>query len=202
MTTGTVQTRGKTIRLVARVIGPLATVNFLFWYLYFSFDPIMPGQIILAIVFGIVVLSGCIVSWWHELLGGILFILGAVGIFVVPAFFNIVAEPVWNESFLLFVTSWAYPGIPLLIAGALFLITSLVTKGGNAMSNGFFGRLTRKWWLMLVIGIIIGLAVGLPAGGKTMPGSLPGTTILTPGQPPLNPGQNYHEEYPQEEEPQ
>lgn len=38
------------------------------------------------------------------------------------------------------------------------------------MSSGFFGRLARKWWLMLVLGIVIGLAAGLPVGGKLLPG--------------------------------
>lgn len=45
------------------------------------------------------------------------------------------------------------------------------------MTNGFFGRLSRKWWLMLVIGIVIGLAVGFPAGGKIMPEKLAGIAI-------------------------
>ncbi len=38
------------------------------------------------------------------------------------------------------------------------------------MSNGYFGRLALKWWMMLSLGIVLGLAAGLPAGGKLMPG--------------------------------
>jgi len=41
--------------------------------------------------------------------------------------------------------------------------------------NGFFGRLARKWWLMLVLGVIIGLAAGLPLGSSFLQGDLTGT---------------------------
>lgn len=44
------------------------------------------------------------------------------------------------------------------------------------MSNGLFGRLARKWWVMLVIGVVIGLAAGLPAGGRLLPEKLTGQT--------------------------
>ncbi len=45
------------------------------------------------------------------------------------------------------------------------------------MTNGFFGRLARKWWLMLVLGVVVGLAAGLPVGGNLMPEKLAGTVI-------------------------
>ncbi|MBI2907706.1 MAG: protease inhibitor I42 family protein [Chloroflexi bacterium] len=43
------------------------------------------------------------------------------------------------------------------------------------MSNGFFGRLARKWWLMLALGIVIGMAAGCSQESTKTP-SVPATT--------------------------
>jgi hypothetical protein len=126
-------------RWLARVIGLIAAVYFLFWYVFFDIgsglvDHIpINADIISPIVFGALVLLAYILSWWRERLGGILFILSAIGVFIVPAMISTInAKLVWNGSFSLFVRNWPYLALPLLAAGVLFLFTAWLSRRHQA----------------------------------------------------------------------
>lgn len=124
-----------TFRWFTRVVGLIATLYFLFWYVFFDIgsglvDHIpVNANIISPILFGALVLVAYILSWWRERLGGILFILAAIGVFIVPATISTInAKPVWNGSFSLYFMNWAYLALPLLVAGILFLFTAWLTR--------------------------------------------------------------------------
>ena len=124
-----------TFRWFTRVVGLIATLYFLFWYVFFDIgsglvDHIpINADIISPILFGALVLVAYILSWWRERLSGILFILAAIGVFVIPAIISIInAKPVWNGGFSLYFMNWAYLGLPLLVAGVLYLTTSWLSK--------------------------------------------------------------------------
>lgn len=100
------------IRWVARVVGLIVTLYFLFWYTFFTIgsglaDNIqIDANIIPPIAFGALVLVAYVLSWRREGLGGILFILGSIGIFILPAIISVInAKPVWNGPFFLFISA-------------------------------------------------------------------------------------------------
>lgn len=130
------------VRWTARVIALLITPFFLFWYTLFGVGSIITdlhgaitANIILPIALGILVLAGCVLSWWWERLGGMLFILASVALAVGPLISG------WSTLRILSITNiladllrgWVIFGLPLLIAGILFLITSWLSRR-NAFS--------------------------------------------------------------------
>lgn len=135
MTTNVQYKMATPVKWIARVIGLIASLYFLFWYTFFGIgsglaDHIpINANIIPPIVFGALVLVAYVVSWRHERFGGVLFILASIGVFIVPAFISIInAKPIWNGPLSLFIRNWAYLGLPLLIAGVLFLTVSWLPR--------------------------------------------------------------------------
>jgi len=70
------------MKWVTRVIALFVTVLFLFWYTIFGVGSVVTdlhgaitADIITGVAFGILVLTGYILSWWRERIGGILFLI-------------------------------------------------------------------------------------------------------------------------------
>ena len=119
------------IRWTARVLALFFTISFFFWNTIFTVGSVVTdlhgaitAYVILPIVLGILVLAADVVSWWRERLGGILFILTSAA-YVVILLIN-----GWSGVHIISMTNvikgvfidWAILGLPLLIAGILFLI--------------------------------------------------------------------------------
>jgi hypothetical protein len=133
------------MRWVTRVIALLVTVLFLFWYTIFGVGSVVTdlhgaitAAIIPAVVFGILVLTGYILSWWRESIGGILFILASFGV-TVAAGVNLSQHwPAgWPMSRFIpyLIRGFLQLGLPLLITGILFLIVSWLSRMERSQSR-------------------------------------------------------------------
>lgn len=128
----------KGIRQAARVIGLCAAGFFLAMLvgeaiseaLTTGLQPVTV-EVIPPVVLGGIVLAGCIVSWRRERLAGILLIAAAIGFGIAM---EVAAEcnHVQGWSMLRLLLGWSYVGLPLLIAGVLFLISSWLSRKANS----------------------------------------------------------------------
>jgi hypothetical protein len=121
------------IRWTARILALFFTISFFFWNTIFVVGSVVTdlhgaitADLILPVALGILVLAADAVSWWRERLGGILFIL------ISAAYVVILLINGWSGVHIISMTSvikgvfidWAILGLPLLIAGILFLIAA------------------------------------------------------------------------------
>jgi len=119
------------IRWTARVLALFFTISFFFWNTIFVVGSVVTdlhgaitADLILPVALGILVLAADVMSWWRERLGGILFIV------VSAAYAVILLITRWTGVRIISMSSviqgvfidWAILGLPLLIAGILFLI--------------------------------------------------------------------------------
>ena len=119
------------IRWTARILALFFTISFFFWNTIFVVGSVVTdlhgaitADLILPVALGILVLAADVVSWWRERLGGILFIV------VSAAYAVILLITRWTGVRIISMSSviqgvfidWAILGLPLLIAGILFLI--------------------------------------------------------------------------------
>ena len=119
------------IRWTARVLALFFTISFFFWNTIFVVGSVVTdlhgaitADLILPVALGILVLAADVMSWWRERLGGILFIV------VSAAYAVILLITRWSGVRIISMSSviqgvfidWAILGLPLLIAGILFLI--------------------------------------------------------------------------------
>lgn len=105
------QRLAKIIRVVARVLGLLVTVLYLF-ILIVAINLQAQSHAVPEMVGGVLVLAACVISWWRVRLAGILLILISIGIGVFVSIvtsgdvgWGIVLLP-WLVSGILFLTSW------------------------------------------------------------------------------------------------
>ncbi len=138
MNTTSLHKASTTMRWITRGIALLVTILFLFWYTIFGVGSIVvdlhgaiTSDIIPGIALGILVLTGYILSWWRERIGGVLFILVSVGV-AVTAVANLSQHLPAGWSVLQsahgLVRGWLQLGLPLLITGILFLIVSWLSR--------------------------------------------------------------------------
>ena len=78
---------------------------------------------LLIVVPAVIALAGYIVSWWREQVGGSLLILVSIAFGILP---SINAQPSW--SVLQALQGWLMLGLPFLITGVLFLISSWLSR--------------------------------------------------------------------------
>ena len=125
------------IRWAARVIALLFTINFFFWNTFFAVGSVvvdLHGEItpviIVPIAMGIVVLAAEIISWWKERLGGILFILLSAAYLLIHLINGMSGLRFVSTMYMIrgAFTDWAIFGLPLLIAGILFLIAARLSQ--------------------------------------------------------------------------
>jgi len=81
---------------------------------------------LLVVVPSVIALSGCIVSWWREWVGGSLLILASVAYGVLLYISNLQHQLLW-PALTLFL-NWLIPGSIFLIAGIMFLICSRLSQ--------------------------------------------------------------------------
>jgi len=121
------------IRWTARILALFFTISFFFWNTIFVVGSVVTdlhgaitADLILPVALGILVLAADAVSWWRERLGGILFIVVSAAYAVIllitrwPGVRIISMSSVIQGVFI----DWAILGLPLLIAGILFLIAA------------------------------------------------------------------------------
>jgi hypothetical protein len=119
----------KYLRLIARIIGGIITVFFL-WFLIgetvmsipaegFTFDV----ESLFIVVSVIIALAGYIVSWWQERGGGSLLILSYLLLSFSPTIHSLYYGPGFQ-----FYAGMFLLALPFLIAGILFLIYSQLSK--------------------------------------------------------------------------
>ena len=121
------------IRWTARILALFFTISFFFWNTIFVVGSVVTdlhgaitADLILPVALGILVLAADAVSWWRERLGGILFIVVSAAYAVIllitrwPGVRIISMSSVIKGVFI----DWAILGLPLLIAGILFLIAA------------------------------------------------------------------------------
>jgi hypothetical protein len=145
MNTTSLHKASTTMRWVTRGIALLVTILFLFWYTIFGVGSIVvdlhgaiTADIIPGVVFGILVLTGYILSWWRERIGGVLFILASVGVTVAGVVNLSQHLPAgWSmlQSIPILIRGWLRLGLPLLITGILFLIVSWLSRMERSRSR-------------------------------------------------------------------
>lgn len=105
----------KIVRWIARVIGSLAIAFFLFMCigeLMFNSEPwTLEGGIVGG--FAIVLMTGVLIAWWKEGIGGIILITGAIA-FAIFIYFTAGRNKIWASVLI---------SSPFLISGVLFFIT-------------------------------------------------------------------------------
>jgi hypothetical protein len=125
------------VRWTARIIALLFTINFLFWNTFFAIGSAVVDLhgaitpvIILPVALGVLVLAAEIISWRKERIGGILFILSSAAyllMFLINTLsglrFAIITSIIKG-----FFSVWGVFGLPLLVAGILFLIAAQLSK--------------------------------------------------------------------------
>ena len=134
-----------TMRWITRVIALIVTVLFLFWYTIFGVGSVVTdlhgaitADIIPGVAFGILVLTGYILSWWRERIGGILFILASFGVMVaavVNQSQHLVAGWSLSQYIPSFIRGFLQLGFPLLITGILFLVVPWLSKMASSQSR-------------------------------------------------------------------
>jgi hypothetical protein len=145
MATTTLHKVSTIMRWVTRGIALIVTLLFLFWYTIFGVGSVVTdlhgavtADIIPGVAFGILVLTGYILSWWRERIGGILFILASLGV-TVAAVVNLSHHLVagWSLSHYIpsFIRGFLQLGFPLLIIGFLFLIVPWLSKLERSQSR-------------------------------------------------------------------
>ena len=125
------QLLAKRMRWAARIIGLVLLVFFLLFLIGetitsiqaegFKFDP----DSLFVIVPTVIALAAYIVSWWQEGVGGSLLILVSIAIGILP---SVSARPPWSMSLLQALRGWLILGLPFLITGVLFLISSRLSR--------------------------------------------------------------------------
>ncbi len=110
------------MRWAARLIG-LGTMAFflLAWCLSLMFRGFFASDILFVVSFGFG-LAGWIVSWWRELLAGILLILACL---VMGSGLGLSGQ--WRVSNM----DWSRLGLPFLVAGVLFLLSWWLSRKTN-----------------------------------------------------------------------
>jgi len=88
------------------------------------------GYIVLPIALGILVLAAEIVSWRRERIGGILFIVLSAAYFLIHMINDFSGLRFISITYKIrgLFTDWAIFGLPLLVAGILFLIAARLSK--------------------------------------------------------------------------
>lgn len=104
----TKQRVAKIIKVVARVIGLSVTAFLLLAsIIILNYGKLGVGDILVLVSFGIA-LAGCIVSWWRELVAGILFLITAVALLTSVFVYR-------------YYPGWQGAGLTLFVVGVLFL---------------------------------------------------------------------------------
>ena len=125
------------VRWTARVLALIFTLVFFFWDTVYAVGSIMTDlhgaittDIIIPIALGILVLAAYFLSWWRERLGGMLFILVSVTFGVIHLISGLSGLHIRSITNMLsgWLIDWAILGLPMLIVGILFLITSWLSK--------------------------------------------------------------------------
>jgi hypothetical protein len=125
------------VRWTARIIALLFTINFLFWNTFFAIGSAVVDLhgaitpiIILPLALGVLVLAAEIISWWKERLGGILFIILSAAYLLIYLINTLsgLRFAIITTIFSGFFSVWGVFGLPLLIAGILFLIAARLSK--------------------------------------------------------------------------
>ena len=121
----------KGMRWAARIVGLVITAFLLMMVIGetitsiqaegFKFDV----ESLFVVVPAVIALAGCIVSWWRERLGGSLLILVSIAFGVLPSI-----GAGW--SILRALQGWLMLGLPFLIAGILFLISSWLSRKSDS----------------------------------------------------------------------
>jgi hypothetical protein len=121
----------KGMRWAARIVGLVITAFLLMMVIGetitsiqaegFKFDV----ESLFVVVPAVIALAACIVSWWRERLGGSLLILVSIAFGVLPSI-----GAGW--SLLRALQGWLMLGLPFLIAGILFLISSWLSRKSDS----------------------------------------------------------------------
>ena len=114
----------KAMTIVARVIVlGAAAFWFLAGFLYLIFSPLRVSDVVFT-TYLIIVLAGCIVSWWRQWLAGIILILAS---------FTLGSGLGLSSPGIAFVI-WSVQGLPFFIGGMLFLLSWRISKKTNPPS--------------------------------------------------------------------
>ena len=125
------------VRWTARIIALLFSIIFFFWNTVFAVGSVMAdlhgaitGYIALPIALGILVLAAEIVSWRRERIGGILFIMLSAAYFLIHLINDFSGLKFISIPYMIrgLFTDWAIFGLPMLIAGILFLLAARRSK--------------------------------------------------------------------------
>jgi len=120
------------MRWAARIIGIVILVLFL-WFLIgevimsiqtkgFKFE----AESLFIVIPTVIALSGCIVSWWRERVGGSLLILASIAFGIFPSVSAQQHQVPWSVGQAL--VHWLMIGSEFLVAGVLFLISSWLSR--------------------------------------------------------------------------
>ena len=125
------------VRWSARIIALFFSIIFFFWNTVFAVGSVMAdlhgaitGYIVLPITLGMLVLAAEIVSWRQERIGGILFIVLSAAYFLIHLINDFSGLRFSSITYMIrgLFTDWAIFGLPLLVAGILFLIAARLSK--------------------------------------------------------------------------
>ncbi len=129
MSTAKRQRIAKRTRWAARIIGLIFIAFFLLMLIGETITSIQAEgfefevESLLVVVPLLIALAGYIISWWRERVGGSLLILVSIVFGILPP---IAAQPSWSTSEAL--QGWLILGLPFLVAGVLFLISSWLSR--------------------------------------------------------------------------
>ena len=139
------------VRWTARIIALLFSIIFFFWNTVFAVGSVMvdlhgaiSGYIVLPIALGILVLAAEILSWRRERIGGILFIVLSAAYFLIHMINDFSGLRFISITYMIrgLFTDWATFGLPLLIAGILFLIAARLSKRTALKQTAESGEVT------------------------------------------------------------